>query len=77
MVEHAISYLGASVQFLLEGAPVVNMEESDAQIAVKIPDSIIIYLTHSCNLVRLPVAVKCDDKIIYCARFGQVVPNLN
>lgn len=50
MSEFAISDSGASVHFLLEGARVVNMKVATHPVAIKPPDSTIIYSTHTCNL---------------------------
>ena len=49
-VEHAISDSGATAHFLIEGAPVVNLERAKFPIAIKLPDGKIIYSTHTCNL---------------------------
>ena len=50
MIEFAISDSGATAHFLIEGAPVVNLQEAEFPVAIKLPDGTIIYPTPTCNL---------------------------
>ena len=50
LVEFAISGSGATVHFLVEGAPIVNKREAEQPVTIKLPDGTLIYSTHIGNL---------------------------
>ena len=49
-VKHAISDSGATGHFLVEGAPAVNIRETDSPIKIMLPNGKTIWSTHTCNL---------------------------
>ena len=49
-IEYAISDSGATGHFLVEGAPVTNLQVADNPISITIPNSKSITSTHTCNL---------------------------
>ena len=49
-VEYAVSDLGATGHFLVEGAPVVNKRLASKPIHITLPNGKIIKSTHTCNL---------------------------
>ena len=48
--EYAISDSGATGHFLVEGAPVTNLQVADNPISITIPNGKIMTTTHTCNL---------------------------
>ena len=49
-VEYGLSDSGATSHFIVEGAPVINVNRTDDPISIKLPDGSIIKSTHTCNL---------------------------
>ena len=49
-IEYAISDSGATGQFLVEGAPVTNLQVADNPISIIIPNGKIMTSRHTCNL---------------------------
>ena len=49
-VEHAISDSGATGHFMVEGAPVTNMQRDLEPITITLPDGATLQSTHTCNL---------------------------
>ena len=49
-VEYAISDSGATSHFIIEGAPVVNLQVAKQPITVRLPDGSTLQSTHTCNL---------------------------
>ena len=49
-VEHAISDSGATGHFMVEGAPVTNIQRDLNPISITLPDGATLQSTHTCNL---------------------------
>ena len=49
-IEYSISDSGATDHFLVEGAPVTNLQVSDNPISITIPNGNIMTSTHTCKL---------------------------
>ena len=49
-IVHAVSDSGATAHFIVDGAPVTNIQKAEFPLRITLPNGHSIYSTHTCNL---------------------------